>query len=316
MKKFLFQVGIFSIIFIIILSTLDFFVTKGLQKTKYGDYKEWNDIYSGNMNSDIIINGSSRAWVHISPRIIDSILNVNSYNLGIDGYSFNMQYGKYMEYLQYNNKPKLVIQTLDITTLSKRDDLFNYQQFLPYIYNQNIKKITKNFIGFSFFDYNFPFYRYRNFSEIIKVGLQEYFVSTDLDNGKYKGYLGMDKKWDNSFDDYKKNNPQGIEMKLDLESIELMDAFLFNCKNYNIEVIFVFTPEYLESQQFINNREEIFNLYFGFAKKYKLSFFDYSKDTISYQKKYFYNSQHLNKEGSEIFTEKMTNDIKLRLITQ
>ncbi|MFN3998559.1 hypothetical protein [Algoriphagus sp.] len=315
MKKLLFQIGLFIIPFVIILSILDFFITKGLQKTKYGDYKEWNDIYSGNMSPDIVINGSSRAWVHVSPKIIDSILNVNSYNLGIDGYSFNMQYGKYSEYLQYNKEPKLVIQTLDITTLSKRDDLFNYEQFFPYIFNPAIKKLTKNFIGFSFFDYNLPFYRYRNFTEIIKIGLQEYFVPMNLDNSKYKGYLGMDLNWDNSFDDYKEKNPEGVEIEIDSETIELMDTFLSKCKNDNIEVIFVFTPEYIESQHLIINREEIFDLYYDFANKYELPFFDYSKDTLSYQKKYFYNSQHLNKEGSEIFTEKMTNDIKSLLKT-
>lgn len=316
MKKFILQIVILSIPFVIILSILDYFVTKGLQKTKFGDYKEWNDIYSGNLNSDIVINGSSRAWVHISPKIIDSILNVNSYNLGIDGYSFYMQLGKYNEYVQHNIKPKIIIQTLDISTLSKRDDLYNYEQFFPYIYNSSIKKITKNFIGFSFLDYNMPFYRYRNSSEIVKVGVEEYFSTTNLDNGKYKGYLGMERDWDGSFDEFKKNNPHGVVTKLDSESVELMDTFLSSCKNNNIEVIFVFTPEYIENQRISNNREEIINTYLDFAKKYDLLFFDYSKDTISYQKKYFYNSQHLNKEGAELFTEKMTNDIKSRAIRQ
>ena len=315
MKKFLIQLGIFFIPFIFILTISDYIVTKGLQKTKSGDYKEWNEIYSGNINADIIINGSSRAWVHVSPKILDSILYVNSYNLGIDGHNFYMQYCKFCEYLQYNNKPKIIIQTLDIFTLAKRNDLYNYQQFFPYIYKSRIRKVTKTYKGFTNMDYNLPFYRYHNSSEIIKIGFDEFFTTTNLDNGKYKGYLGIVKDWDNTFDEYKKANPKGVITDLDKESIELMDTFLNNCKNDNINVILVYSPEYIENQYLTNNRDEIFKIYNDFAIKYDIDFFDYSKDTISYQKKYFYNSQHLNKEGAELFTEKLANDIKTKRIT-
>jgi hypothetical protein len=40
-----------------------------------------------------------------------------------------------------------------------------------------------------------------------------------------------------------------------------------------------------------------------------LLFLDYSSDTICNNKKLFYNSQHLNSKGSEIFTKKLAKDL-------
>ena len=55
------------------------------------------------------------------------------------------------------------------------------------------------------------------------------------------------------------------------------------------------------------------DLYRQFAKKYDLIFLDYSNDPISYNKSLFYNANHLNAKGSEIFTRKLALDIKRSL---
>jgi len=321
MKKFLIQINIFFIPLILIFIISDYIVTKGLQKTKFSDYKEWNEIYSGSIDAGIIINGSSRAWVHVSPKILDSSLNVNSYNLGIDGHTFLLQNFKFQEYLKYNSYPKIVIQTLDIFTLNKRDDLFNFEQFLPFLYKNDVRKITSKYNGFEKTDYFIPFYRYKNL-DIIKIGFLEYFsVSNFINNfkpyldNKQKGYKGFDNVWDSSFDEFKKNNPYGLSYNIDSNTVELFNQFLLKCKKLNIKVLFVYTPEYIENQELTINRDEIFKIYNDFATKYDIEFLDYSKDTISYQKDYFYNSQHLNKKGSELFTEKLANDIKTKRIT-
>jgi lysophospholipase L1-like esterase len=44
--------------------------------------------------------------------------------------------------------------------------------------------------------------------------------------------------------------------------------------------------------------------------KYKIPFIDFSKDSMSYNKEYFYNATHLNKKGADLFTEKLIKKIK------
>jgi len=100
------------------------------------------------------------------------------------------------------------------------------------------------------------------------------------------------------------------EIKFDAATIQLFDEYLHECRNKGIKVILVYTPEYIEGQKFVKNREEMFKLFINLSLKYNIPFWDYSNDAISFQKKYFYNSSHMNKKGAELFTNKLTNALK------
>lgn len=131
MNKFLKKCLIFVLLILSTLIILDIAVSKGLRKSEDMMLAEWNDIVSGNINADIIINGSSRAWVDVSPQILENRLNLAVYNIGLDGYPFYMEDMRYELFLKYNNKPKYLIQTLDVFSLSKRIGLYEVTQFFP-----------------------------------------------------------------------------------------------------------------------------------------------------------------------------------------
>lgn len=284
-------------------------ITNGLRVTRQGDYAEWNDIFGGKINADIIINGSSKAWVHVSPLILDSLLGSNSYNLGLDGHNFFLQHCKFLTYLKYNSPPKLVIEVVGMETLEKRTDLYNYTQFLPYLDDPDIKEATKKYVGFNFFDYNVPFVRYIGQEPIITIGLLEYFGLKNYKNDKYKGYRANTKSWDNSFDLYKNNFPNGKPVVIHQESVKLFDDYLKYCKANKIEVVLAFSPEYYEAHSYTTNRNEVMGIFKSLAAKYNFLFKDYSTENLNRRKELFYNSQHLNKEGSELFSGMLANDI-------
>ncbi len=87
------------------------------------------------MSSDVIIQGNSRAVHHIDPKILDSVLYIDSYNLGMDGCSFNLQYARFKIFEKYNKKPKLIIQSVGV--LSRTTVLPPH--FLPYIQEDLLK---------------------------------------------------------------------------------------------------------------------------------------------------------------------------------
>jgi len=315
MKQFFKGLIIFTIPLIIIFYSLDYVATKGLRKTQYSQFSDWNSIFNGTINADIIINGSSRATVHISPQIIDSIFELNSFNLGIQGYQILMELAKYNTYLSFNKTPKIIIHSIETFTLTKGTNLYGYTQFIPYLRNPIIKEATKQFNGFEKTDYVLPLFRYRTVPGICKIGLLEYFNIKHYTNTIYKGYSAQDLSWSDEFDEFKKNNSEGYDFKLDSASIKLFDNYLLECSKKNIEVFLVFSPEYIEGQKLLKNRKEIINLYQNLADKYNFVFLDYSNDSISSNRDYFYNSQHLNKIGAELFTKKLSNDIKTKRIT-
>ena len=61
------------------------------------EFEVMNDIYEGKAAAEIAIYGSSRAWVHIDPQVIEDTLGMSSYNFGNDGHNFPMQYLRHKE---------------------------------------------------------------------------------------------------------------------------------------------------------------------------------------------------------------------------
>lgn len=311
--KLFFKKGMkFLIPFFSFLLILEFIVTIGLRKSEYNEYRDWNLIFDSQIDADVIIQGNSRAWVQISPYILDSILSVNSYNFGIDGHNFLMQYCRYKIYRSRNPKPKAIIQIIGLATLQQREDLYNAQQFLPFIWNKRIRCCTKKYIGFDFLDYHIPAYRYfkPNYQKHMLIGIKEFFNIEHFVNTRYKGFRSRPLEWDSSFYDFKRNYPSGVEFNFNQKAISLMDTFLKECEKDDIRVFLVYSPEYIEAQKLITNRDELFVELEKFARYENVYLLNYSKDSISYSKKYFYNSQHLNRKGAELFSKKLSNDLK------
>ncbi len=52
------------------------------------------------------------------------------------------------------------------------------------------------------------------------------------------------------------------------------------------------------------------SLYQNYAAKYDIPLLDYSNHPICFDKAYFYDYGHLNRRGSELFSEILTQDLR------
>ena len=313
MKRFLVRIAWFLIPFIITAYLTDIFISKYLKKQNnyaVGEYSIWNDLFDGRVNSDIIIYGNSRAWVHVDPTIISDSLGATSYNLGIDGYGFDMQYLRHSLLLHHNKKPKLIIQSVDIFTLEKRTDLYNSDQFLPYmLFNKEIKNVTHDYEGYNHWDYEIPLVRYYGKTNAIKAAIRMFLFPGNNPVMRIKGYQGQDKPWNNDFDEAKKKM-NSYKVKTNTAFKCRFEKYLNECERGHLNIVLVYSPEYIEGQKFVSNRDSIIRLYKSYSKKYKIPFYDFSNDSISFQKGLFYNAMHLNKRGSILFTNKLVKILK------
>lgn len=311
MKNFFKKCFIFGFLILSTLILLDIVVSKGLRKSEDMMLTEWNDIVSGNINSDVIINGSSRAWVDVSPKILENKLDLSVYNIGLDGYPFYMEDMRYDLFLKYNKKPKYLIQTLDIFSLSKRIGLYEVTQFFPYLNESLVRNKIKEYDGITLAELYIPFVRYTHYPGITRKGILEYFDKQHFTNDKYKGFQGQDRKWDNAFDEFYEMNKQNkIVQNIDENVVQLFDEYLEEITSNDTDVILVYPPEYIKAQELYSNRKEIINIYKSMATKYNLSFLDYSDNDISKEQKFFYNSQHLNLNGANKFSTLLAKDLK------
>jgi hypothetical protein len=309
MKRFVKRTGLFCLAVLLVLGILDVFVSYGLRKSNSNTFNNLNKVFNGEINADLVVNGSSKALVHFSPKILDSVMEINSYNLALDGTEFMVQKTQYDIYLKNNTKPKYVIQTVSSGSLVKNTEIRNQVQFAPYLNVDEINEMAKKYDGFKWYDYYVPFVRYTGEFEQIVDGSFSAFNVHLKQSSKYKGYLEKQAEWDSSFANVMEINPNGISWTFDSASIKLFRDFLEESRAKDITVFLVYPPTYHEFHSYLNNRQEILSFYKKIAEEYAIPFMDYSNCFLSQDKSYFYNSQHLNKKGAELFSQQVANDI-------
>lgn len=310
MKKFLKHIFFFGVMAVCILTSLAIAVDRGLRKTGLDNFPVWAAMEKGSINANLLIAGSSRAWVNVSPLILDTALRLNTYNLGLDGHHFHAQWVRYKFYEKYTGCPDYIIHCLDLRMLTYDRDLYMPEQYAPYLSDSIIYEGMKEYNGYTDLDYVNPFTKYMYKTRYIGVGLMEFFGLRHWESRKDKGYEGQDLTWDNRLERALKLHPRGITLKLHEESIALFEAYISECKQKNIRLILVYPPDYVEGRRLITNRDEIMNAYQVVAEKYHVPFLNYSDHTISGNKDYFYNSEHLNKKGAEFFSGILASDLK------
>jgi hypothetical protein len=195
----------------------------------------------------------------------------------------------------------LIVLILDYRTLDKRPDLYNEAQFLPYFNEDELRQATREYEGFGLMDYCLPLIRYKGYRKEQRLAIQNLLGLPQRRTDRYRGYAGQNKPWTGEFEKAKRERGH-YHQPLDTPSIWLFEQFLGEMKMAAVPLVMVYPPEYVEGQTLVLNREEIFSLYRRLSRQYGIPLLDYSGDPLSLSKELFYNTQHLNKKGAELFT--------------
>lgn len=311
MNRFLIKISVFLLITYYFSYSLQRIIDYGLKKSNFSsEYKEWNDLYNSNINADIVIQGSSRAFVHFSPKVLEDSLRLSVYNLGMDGCRFNIQNYRFQEYLEHNKKPDMILQAIDVNTFSEQNIEYNYTQFIPY-FNDEFRKQFEGKGVFKKKDFLLPLYKFSHSPGIISESLKSLLKNENLVNEKYKGFKVVDRHWEKQAykifrDSIVKHSHYAILDK----SFFLFETFVRFCKNNDIRLILIYTPEFKIYQNSIVNKTRIQDLFKKVAIENGALYLDYSFDPICDDTSMFYNPNHLNKKGVEVFNKILVSDLK------
>ena len=114
MKRFLKTIVVLSGILFVLNVVLDIGFSKSLGRSQNVIYLSWHAIIHDTIDADLLVMGSSRAWVQYNPHIMDSMLSINSYNLGLNGSHVKRQIVKYEVYRHYQRKkPSCLLVNFD-----------------------------------------------------------------------------------------------------------------------------------------------------------------------------------------------------------
>ncbi len=312
MKQFLkkiFKIGLFTYL---ILLGIQFVIDYGLKQSNDSLYETWNKINNKEIDSDIVFFGSSRTLKHYEPSIFESKLNLKTYNLGNDATAIDVQEIRNKLYFEKYRSTKIIIQNVDISSLFKTTEIVNKEQYFPFYTLQNYN-VLNSLDSNVYLEYLVPMYKYRGFLKTIDVSLKGYFFKEEKNNN-YKGFSVNNSSWSNKFDKLKKTlkgeniDFSHVNFK---ERFKVFDTMLDDLNLHSDVVFLIWAPEYYERQELEGSvLLEVKKHYVQAAKKNpKIFFLDFTKDSLCLDKKYFYNSYHLNGTGASIFSSKVADSI-------
>lgn len=278
--------------------------------SRFGAINAW---MSGNVNTQVIINGSSRALVHYDPRIISRETGLSAYNLGANGVQIDVQAGILDAYLARNQAPKIIIQNLEAFSFeaTKRGEIYDPGVYIPHLDSPQLYKALLDIdpdvwkwrhiplYGYAVADMRFTWVR--GVARLLGFqGRQDYF----------DGFNPRNMEWTQDFENFSKGAGSGVTYRIDPKGVSALERALGLAQSSGAVTILVYAPEYYEMQHLELNREEIFHNFRELAARYGAEFWDYSDSPLCRDHAYFYNSQHLNARGAELFSEEIAGRLR------
>lgn len=279
----------------------DLSIKVALRRVSTGEVGALNRALTGRANAQIVINGSSRAVVHYDPHILQKTTKKTVFNNGRNASHTDLQYALLKEYLKVNLKPDLVIQNLDIHTFETTEEIYEPAQYIPYLKNEQLYQNLYSIDAAVWKWRVLPLYgiAVQDTKMIWLNSLPKLLFRGDQLNS---GYFPSERSWTGEFDRFLSENPNGFVKRIDSDCVIALENIIKLCKLSGIKVLLIYSPEYREAQSLTKNRQEVFTKFNEIARTYEVSFWDYSHSQISTNRNFFYNSQHLNRNGAEEFS--------------
>lgn len=309
MKKFIVRFLVWLSIPFVLAYGLDYMISSGLRKTDLRKYAAWNDIYSGELHPDLVAVGSSRVWMGYNTYILDSMLNCDSYNLGLNGHYIDFQIIRYETFRRLNVKPKIVLMNIDFMSTFgiTADSEYEREQFFPYFFDDTLIQQVAEAKKITWIDRHVPLVRYFGYRDEFEWGIESFLGRTKFfDGGMHKGYRGEDRTFDRGT-----VLPKDTVLTAwaDKKAVRMLDEFTESLVMDGVKVCFVKSPVYFQLTEKFENVEEIDLIFDTIACKYSVPILDYYNSTVSFDTTNFESPGHLNKKGSEVFTKQLCRDL-------
>lgn len=298
------KVVAFVALILLVIFALDATVTSGLKNLRTTRFGSWNQALQGLVNAKIVVSGSSRAASHYDPEIIRKATGRSTFNLGRNGSQTDIELAILETYLERNEVPEVVVHNLDAFSFVTTRETYDLALYIPYLEERPLYSRLSTIKDDIWKSRYLPMYGYvvedLNFTWLL--GLRSFFRLAP-GSGNPLGFDPRTTQWTEDFGKFRRSNPDGVSWEIESAGMTAVEGIIQLCKARGIQVILVYSPEYLEMQEITRNRREIFAEFRAISDRYQVPFWDYSTWPHSGDTTYFANSQHLNALGAERFSE-------------
>ncbi len=278
----------------------------GYKKYYSVEQSKLHEIIKGNKKFDILFIGSSRTLYHVNPKIIDSTLQCNSFNAGINGARLPEMNLVFKSYLVNHEAPQLVVADLSTTAFSlDQNAFFNPNIYYPWMESDIV------------FESIAPYKR----AGLLKT--LPFLQLTEWDDPMRQGAIaGLAGKQDDIPEYYKGHQPSGddtVQLPFRMRyfttnwpvhenGIALLDEIIELCEQNHIRLIFTYAPVYQLKDEEVN--EEFFPTVKKICDEHHIPFLSYRHLPMNDDHRIFRDEHHLNTIGADIYSRMLATDLK------
>jgi hypothetical protein len=260
----------------------------------------WHDFYTKGSNAQIVILGSSRVHRHCDPEIISSGTHLKTEVVATAGANYFFYEKLFEDYLKRNERPRLLIVGIDLTGLGTDIFVPYPEYFFPFL--QPTDAIA------SFDEYHFIKYHkalgYFYYKDIYYDKIQNPWTVPHQ-----SGFLPEEETQD--LNPLHRNLLEGYQLKVSDRTLKSLFEFINEQKKAGTTCIGIISPEYFPIWSREVNRDQALRKIFREAglEKFKVINFSDGSYKLCFNKNYFFNDEHLNRAGAEIFSKDLADSI-------
>lgn len=264
-------------------------------------------LLEGKINKELVVVGSSRGARNIIAEVLQDSTKLSAYNLSYPGSDIIYHEFIIRTLLKFNNKTKVIVLTVDNPQTFVPDSIltFRLDRLYPlvkydYINQELINKGEKNRLISKLF------VSYRISHEKLNINQKKFnSIDTIFENGSMPiSFQKKNENWEKRHQQYEYN--KNIEVKEKLEAFNNIKSL---CSKNNIKLIIVSPPNYGYNDVNFSNRIKLL-----IDDTKQVSYYSYNKNNpIYYYREYYYDINHLKRNGAEIFTTELADFIKTEI---
>ncbi|GAB4163066.1 MAG: hypothetical protein Tsb0033_22860 [Winogradskyella sp.] len=288
---------------------------EAIKNKTHKNYLKWNSIHTNKNTYDLIILGSSRCYTGFNPKVIDSGLSIESFNMGTSAQDIAESYYSLVEILEYQ-KPKYVVLG---TFLNLSDDTHDYYQIFS---NASFFKSSKNKFDLvtdgygseGIANYLIPLMKFNNY---IKQDLMSVFSNKPEKTPEtdwYKGFLKETAIISQAQIEALKPIPNFSNTAFNKERFKTFLNKIYDLtKEKGIKLIVLRTP-YPPSRLKLSDNTDEESFYKTYLNNYKdVDYYDlnnYKAEVFKYEDSDFSDYHHANIEGAYKMSQQLVDIIK------
>lgn len=310
MKRFIRTCLLFALLVTVGALLLQHVVDYGLKKMTHHTSTQTSiaQLLSDTLNADILIMGNSRALCSYNPAVLESITGMRTWNIGVSGQPFGISYLRYQLYAQHNRPPKLLIINIDNNELEMIANGFGREEYYPYFSDSTVRSYL-DIYGFTWRDFYIPMYKYFGDYKLIGYGLMS---SVGLypfaPQQHYHGFYNANEPFDGETLREVLRNNRLDSASCQPDAIQLLDQFVEDLNRQQVNILFCYAPQYQELYRRLP-LSDCMNAYRRISERHHIPLLDYSSLSWANDSSYFYNANHINLLGSDLFSTRLAHTL-------